>query len=117
MSTDFIFLIIRIIKEDQQHVEYSLGGNVAKQNINMQIEDDVKRQISEHYKVASSSVTRSAPDGQEFILTFDDTLPPSSSTASTTTTTITTPTTTAKTTTSISTTKDKTTTSTTTTTD
>merc|ERR1712110_259038 len=127
LSTDFIFLIFRIVKEDQQQVVYSLGGNVGEQNINMQIEDDTKRQISEHYKVESSSGVPRSSDGQQFIIMFDDTLPSSSTTttittttstttmSSTSTTTTTTTTTTAKTTTTSTTTMSSTSTTTTTT--
>ena len=46
LSTDFIFLIFRIVKEDQQKEVYSLGGNAGEQNINMQIEDDASRDKS-----------------------------------------------------------------------
>ena len=51
LSTDFIFLIFKIVEEDkdQQQILYSLGENFDKQNMNMQINDDIKRQISRHY--------------------------------------------------------------------
>merc|ERR1712137_1399879 len=77
LSTDFIFLIFKVDEKDQQEVRYGygLGRNNAEQLINMNIEDDIKRQISEHYGEDSSSVTRSSPDGQQFVITFDATTP------------------------------------------
>merc|ERR1712110_333587 len=84
LSTDFIFLIFRIVKKDQEQVVYSLGENFDEKIINMQLEDDIKRQISEHYNVTSSRVTRSQ-DGQQFIITFDATTTSTTLTTSTST--------------------------------
>merc|ERR1712137_331988 len=76
LSTDFIFLIFKVDEKDQQEVRYGygLGRNNAEQLINMKIEDDIKRQISEYYDLESSRVSRSS-DGQQFIITFDATTP------------------------------------------
>ena len=98
LSTDFIFLIFRIVKgEDKQQIQYSLGENFDEEIINTQIEDDIKRQISEHYKVESSRVTRSQ-DGQEFIIPFNATTSTTTTLTNTTTCTFTTETTTTTTT-------------------
>merc|ERR1712110_963817 len=77
LSTDFIFLIFKVDEKDQQEVRYGygFGKNNAEQLINMKIEDDIKRQISEYYRVESSSVTRSSPDGQQFIITLPEPTP------------------------------------------
>jgi len=65
LSTDFKFLIFR--KKDSfpgnEDVVYDLGGYLDERDLTQQVEDDIKRQISEHYDMQPESVTRY---GQEF---------------------------------------------------
>ena len=91
LSTDFRFLIFKKtydkFDEENNHIlSYSLGEYIDKKDINLQIEDDIKRQISEHYNMTLNNVIRSN-DGQKFNITIstDETL-----TSTTTTTTKTT---------------------------
>ena len=67
-STDFKFLIFRKkdlypLDEKFVYVVYDIGGSLDERDLTQQVEDDIKRQISEHYDMTSESVTRS---GREF---------------------------------------------------
>merc|ERR1711971_424799 len=76
LSTDFKFLIFKnykkITKPWTQNVvyKYGYGGRAILDNTDLtqQVEDDIKRQISEHFSMPASSVTRSE-DGQTFSIT------------------------------------------------
>jgi len=71
LSTDFKFLIFRkVSSSEEENVVYDLGGFLDERDLTQQVEDDIKRQISEHYNMTSESVTRS---GQEFHITVPDT--------------------------------------------
>ena len=70
LRTDFKFLIFKKISDDYDEennraLSYSLGEYLDEKDINRQIEDDIKRQISEYYSMPASSVIRSE-DGQMF---------------------------------------------------
>ena len=66
LSIDFKFLILRKVSLlGEEHVVYDLGGFLDEKDLTQQVEDDIKRQISEHYSMPASSVTRSE-DGQMF---------------------------------------------------
>ena len=69
LSTDFKFLIFKKIsdkiKEENRVLSYSLGEHLDEKDINQQIEEDIKRQISEHFKMTSNNVDY---DGQIFNL-------------------------------------------------
>ena len=93
LSTDFIFLIFKRIKsvdngEEGRQVLYDFGGYLDEQNINTQIEDDIKRQISEHYNYNETSKVTRSTDGQQFIITFDATATTTTTTSTTKTPTI-----------------------------
>merc|ERR1712176_94094 len=77
LSTDFKFLIFRnyekVTRHWKGHVEHKYGygddgGFLDNKDLTQQVEDDIKRQISEHYSMPASSVTRSG-DGQTFSIT------------------------------------------------
>ena len=76
LSTDLTFLIFRRIQcsptEANKSIvlSYGLGEQLNEKDITQQIEDDIKRQISEHHSVPASSVSRSE-DGQQFLITGD----------------------------------------------
>ena len=74
LSTDFEFLIFRklsnIPEAAPKVVSYGLGEHLDDKDITQQIEDDIKRQISDHYSVPASSVSRSE-DGQKFLITMN----------------------------------------------
>ena len=71
-STDFKFLIFRKLSlPGEENVVYGFGfghGFLDYRDLTPhQVEDDIKKQISEHYDMPASSVTRS-PDGQKFLI-------------------------------------------------
>ena len=103
LSTEFKFLIFRRLPaqyDDQNKtiLFYDLGGSLDEKDINQEIEDDIKRQISEHYDMSSFRVTRSK-DGQKFLITLDSTKIVTTTTSTTTSPTTTTTTSTTATTT------------------
>ena len=62
----FQFLIFRKVSlPGEENVVYDLGGFLDEKDLDIQVKDDIKRQISEHYSMPTSSVTRSE-DGQMF---------------------------------------------------
>ena len=67
LSTDFTFLIFRKMSKEENVVLYEFGGFLDEKNINNQLEDDIKKQISDHYSLPASSVNRSS-DGQKFVI-------------------------------------------------
>jgi len=71
LSTDFKFLIFRrLLDAETEVLSYGLGEHLDAKDITQQIEDDIKRQISERLDVPASSVSRSE-DGQEFTVDKD----------------------------------------------
>ena len=75
LSTDFEFLIFRRISNipteaGKKVVSYGLGEHLDDKDTTQQIEDEIKRQMSNHYSVPASSVSRSE-DGQEFLITVN----------------------------------------------
>ena len=76
LSTDMKFLIFRKLtvpptEAEKVEISYGLGEEqLDVKDMTQQIEDDIKRQISEHFSMPASSVSRSA-DGQEFLITLD----------------------------------------------
>ena len=56
LSTDFKFLIFKKLKRRSRI--YVLEGSLEESDLNEQIEDDIKRQISEHYNIKRSRVIR-----------------------------------------------------------
>jgi len=76
LSTDFKFLIFRNFEKRtipwNGNVEYKYGYGEGRfldnRDLNQQVEDDIKKQISEHYSMPAASVTRSG-DGQTFSIT------------------------------------------------
>merc|ERR1719158_2068634 len=71
LSTDFKFLIFRrLLDAETEVLSYGLGEYLDSKDITQQIEDDIKRQISERLDVPASSVSRSE-DGQEFTVDKD----------------------------------------------
>lgn len=75
LSTDFTFLIFRRLQCSPTEagsivLSYGLGEQLNEKDFTQQIEDDIRRQISEHYSLPASSVSRSE-DGQEFLITVD----------------------------------------------
>jgi len=84
LSTDFTFLIFNntntnttctTTEAETIILSFGLGEQqleLDEKDINQQIEDDIKRQISEHYSMSASSVSRSE-DGQEFLITVNQT--------------------------------------------
>ena len=76
LSTDFQFLIFRkqSLPEEKKVLKYGFGGLIRdKKDITQQVEDDIKRQISEHYFMRATSVTRSA---NKFLITLPKALTP-----------------------------------------
>ena len=71
LSTHFTFLIFKRLLGDKK--SYGLGEHLDGKDITQQVEDDIKRQISEHLSVPASSVSRSE-DGQEFTVDKDQVL-------------------------------------------
>ena len=74
LSTDLTFLIFRRNPHEVNETLrcYDLGGPLDEKDMTQQIEDDIKRQISAHYSMPASSVTRSS-DGQEFcVIVYTD---------------------------------------------
>ena len=71
LSTDFTFLIFRkmYLPEEQKNLTYDFGGFLNDKDVTQQVEDDIKRQISEHYSMPASGVAR---DGQNFLITLDE---------------------------------------------
>ena len=83
LSTDFKFLIFRnylkLTRHWKGHVVHKYGygedgGFLDNKDLTEQVEDDIKRQISEHYSMPASSVTRSG-DGQTFSITVPNKVP------------------------------------------
>jgi len=84
LSTDFTFLVFTstntttnttctTTEAETIILSFGLGEEqLDEKDINQQIEDDIKRQISEHYSMPASSVSRSE-DGQEFLITVNQT--------------------------------------------
>jgi len=85
LSTDLKFLIFRRRNHDSlpspRHVDhphgvnktlrcYDLGGPLDEKDMTQQIEDDIKSQISAHYSMPATNVTRSS-DGQEFCISVN----------------------------------------------
>jgi len=84
LSTDFKFLIFRnyekLTRHWKGHVVHKYGygedvGFLDNKDLTQQVEDDIKKQIAEHYSMPASSVTRSG-DGQYFSITVPDKAPP-----------------------------------------
>ena len=76
LSTDFIFLIFkRVQKEEngngQALLSFGLGENLDEKDLTRDIEEDIKRQISGHYKKSLSDVTR-CQDGQTYCISVLD---------------------------------------------
>ena len=71
LSTDFQFLIFRIrntsLPGEESYV-YDFGGFLDDKDVTQKVEDDIKKQIAEHYSMSASSVTRSG-DSQDFHIT------------------------------------------------
>ena len=67
LSIEFIFLFLKKYTEEGDTVSYHLGSFRNKQDINSQIESEIKRQISDYYALLPSSVTTST-DGQQFFI-------------------------------------------------
>ena len=75
LSTDLKFLIFRRLPfslSEAQTVDlsYDLGGQLDDKDMTRQIEEDVKRQISGHYSMSASNVSR-PEGGQKFIITVN----------------------------------------------
>ena len=76
LSTDMKFLIFRKLtatptRAGKVEISYGLGEEqLDVKDMTQQIEDDIKRQISDHFSMPASSVSRSA-DLQEFLITLD----------------------------------------------
>jgi len=74
LSTDFTFLIFSKLSsstEDREEMlSYGLGEQLDEKDITQQIEDDIKTQISDHYSMPASRVSRSE-DGQRFIMSVN----------------------------------------------
>ena len=70
LSTDFKFLIFRKVSlPGETNIVYGFDyGFLDEKDLTQQVEDDIKRQISEHYNMPASSVTRST-NGQTFLIT------------------------------------------------
>jgi len=68
LSTDFKFLILRKVSppEEEVNVEYDTGVFLDEKDLTKQVEDDIKRQISEHFNMPLESVSRS---GNKFLIT------------------------------------------------
>ena len=71
LSIDFKFLIFRrLLDAETEVLSYGIGEHLDAKDITQQIEDDIKRQISERLDVPASSVSRSE-NGQEFTVDKD----------------------------------------------
>ena len=77
LSTEIKFLIFKRFSEHPAEAgpsvlqSYSLGEQKLDiKDVTLQVESDIKRQISDHYSVSASSVSRSQ-DGQEFIISVN----------------------------------------------
>ena len=72
LSTDLKFLILRLQKSeagaDTVVLSYDLGEQLDEKDLTKQIEDDIKRQISEKYSMPPSSVSRTE-GAQKFLIT------------------------------------------------
>ena len=72
LSTDLKFLILSLQKSesgaDTVVLSYDLGEQLDEKDLTKQIEDDIKRQISEKYSMPPSSVSRTE-GGQKFLIT------------------------------------------------
>ena len=67
LSIEFTFLIFKKYSEEGDVVSYHLGSFIDKKDINSQLENEIKRQISNYYTLLPSSVTTSE-DGQQFFV-------------------------------------------------
>ena len=67
LSIEFTFLVFKKYEEEGDVVSYHLGSFIDKKDINSQLENEIKRQISDYYTLLPSSVTTSA-DGQQFFV-------------------------------------------------
>ena len=66
LSVDFEFLIFKRLAETETRVlSFGLGEQLYENDLTQQIEDDIKKQISERLSVPASTVSRSE-DGQRF---------------------------------------------------
>ena len=75
LSTEIKFLIFKRFSKPPTEagpivLSYSLGEQLDVKDLTQQVESDIKRQISDHYSVPASSVSRSQ-DGQEFLITVN----------------------------------------------
>ena len=67
LSIDFKFLIFRRISPPgEENVVYDFGGTLDDSDITQQVEEDIKKQISQQYSMSASDVIRS---GQKFRVT------------------------------------------------
>ena len=67
LSIEFTFLVFKKYAEEGDVVSYHLGSFIDKKDINRQLENEIKRQISDYYTLLPSSVTTSE-DGQQFFV-------------------------------------------------
>ena len=67
LSTEFIFLFFKKYAEEGNVISYHSGSLIDKKDINNQLENEIKRQISDYYALLPSSVTTSADRKQFFI--------------------------------------------------
>ena len=67
LSTEFIFLFFKKCAEEGNIISYHSGSLIDKKDINNQLENEIKRQISDYYALLPSSVTTSADRKQFFI--------------------------------------------------
>ena len=86
LSTDFQFLMFRKVSMPQEKrvLTYDLGGLLLdEKDITQQVEEDIKRQISEYYFMPATSVTRTT---DKFLITLSaaPTPPPDPTTPTTT---------------------------------
>lgn len=79
LSTEFKFLIFRRLPESEKLVrkrkkyKYDLGGTLDEKDLNAEIEDDIKRQIRDHYSNEKIlKVKRCVNDGEKFCITVRD---------------------------------------------
>lgn len=76
LSTDFIFLIFKRVQKKEYGngtalLSFGLGENLDEKDLTTDIEEDIKRQISVHYKESLSDVSRCL-DGQTYCITVED---------------------------------------------
>ena len=67
LSTDFQFLIFRIRNTSlpgEESFVYDFGGFLDDKDVTQKVEDDIKKQIGEHYSMPASSVTRITRSGE-----------------------------------------------------